>query len=143
MKISESPSENSGKSRVLATEIEANSFWVSKSPRLCGFSIKVSVWVLHENSAKFVNSNSNFDSNKFLETSLIAKLNCFELSVFVTLSMIKLLLDQALLGTLNVSEKVPCKVLALVFEKSENVRLEVVIDPVEESLQMPLVAFMK
>jgi hypothetical protein len=38
----------------------------------------------------------------------MAKLNCLELAVLVTLSMMKVLLDQALLGTLNVSEKVPC-----------------------------------
>jgi hypothetical protein len=36
------------------------------------------------------------------------KLNCFELSVLVILSMMKLLLDHALFGTLNVSENVPC-----------------------------------
>jgi hypothetical protein len=36
------------------------------------------------------------------------KLNCFELSMLETLSMMKLLLDHALFGTLNVSEKVPC-----------------------------------
>jgi hypothetical protein len=107
IKISESPFENSGKSKVLATEIEANLFWVSTNPVGVGFSTKVSVWVLPENSARFVNSNLNVDRNKLVETSLMAKLNCFELSVLVTLSMMKLLLDQALLLILNVSEKVP------------------------------------
>ena len=108
MKISLSASEKFGKSRVLATEIAANLFWFSTNPVLVGFSTKVRVWVLPGNSARFVNSNSNFDRNKFFETSLMAKLNCLELSELVTLSMINLLLDQALLGTLNVSEKVPC-----------------------------------
>jgi hypothetical protein len=108
MKISESALENSGKSRVLATEIEANLFWVSQNPKLVGFKAKVSVWVFPENSDGFVNSNSNFDSGKSGEIPLMAKLNCFELSKSETLSMMKSLLDQSLLGTLNVLEKVPC-----------------------------------
>jgi hypothetical protein len=108
IKISQSPLENSGKSRALATKIEANLFSFSTNPKLFGSSVKVSVWVLSKNSAGFVNSNSNLDSGKPAEIPLMAKLNCFELLVLETLSMMKLLLDQALLGTLNVSEKVPC-----------------------------------
>jgi hypothetical protein len=108
MKILESALENSGKSRVLATEIEENLLWVSLNPKLLGFRVKISVWVLPENSDGFVNSNSKFDSCKLSEIPLMAKLNCFEPSMLETLSMMKLLLDQALLGTLNVLDKVPC-----------------------------------
>jgi hypothetical protein len=81
---------------------------LAKNPKLLGLSQKARVLVSIENSVGFVNSNSNFDRDKLVETSLMAKLYCFELSVLVTLSMMKLLLDQLLLGTLNVSEKVPC-----------------------------------
>jgi hypothetical protein len=108
MKISDSALENSGKSRVLATEIGAKLFWVSKNPKLFGFRVKISVWVLPENSAGLVNSNSKLDSGKPALIPLMAKLNSFELSMLETLSMMKSLLDQALFGTLNVSEKVPC-----------------------------------
>jgi hypothetical protein len=108
MKISASALENSGKSRVLATEIEAKLFSVSTNPKLFGFRVKVSVWVLPENSAGFVNSNSKLSSGKSARIPLMAKLNCFVLSMLETLSMMKPLLDQALFGTLNVSEKVPC-----------------------------------
>jgi hypothetical protein len=125
MKISESPLENSGKSRVFATEMDAKLFWTSTNPTLAGFSPKVSVWVLPENSARFVNSNSNFDSVTLVEIPWIEKLNCFELSVLVILSIMKLLLDHALFGTLNVSENVPSYVLALLVEKLENLRLEI------------------
>jgi hypothetical protein len=103
-----SPLENCGKFRVFATEIEANLSWVYRNPTLVGFNRKVRVWVLPENSAKFWNSNSNFDRGESAEIPLMAKLNCLELAVLVTLSMMKVLLDQALLGTLNVSEKFPC-----------------------------------
>ena len=108
MKISESALVNSGKSRVLATETAANLFPFSKNPKLIGFSPKVSVCVSPENSAIFVNSNSNFDSGSPPEIPRMAKLNCFELSVLLTLSMMKLLFDHALLAKSNVSEKVPC-----------------------------------
>lgn len=108
IKISESPFVNSGKSRVFATEIEAILLWVSNNPKLFGFSTKVSNWISSENSAGFVNSNSNFDSGRLAEIPCIAKLNCFELSELVTFSMMKLLSDQALFETLNVSEKLPC-----------------------------------
>lgn len=100
--------ENCGKFRVFATEIEANLLWVSRNPTLMGFRRKVRVWALPENSAKFWNSNSNSDRGESAEIPLMAKLNCLEFAVLVTLSMMKVLLDQALLGTLNVSEKVPC-----------------------------------
>ena len=108
MEISESPLENSGKSRVFAIKIEAKLFSFSKNPKLFDFRVKVSAWVLPENSAGFVNCNSNLDIGSPAEISWMAKLNCLELSVLETFSMMKLLLDQALLRTSNVSEKVPC-----------------------------------
>jgi hypothetical protein len=117
IKIWESPLENSGESGVFAVtvksifpaiDIEANLFSFSKNPKLIGFSTKVSVWVFPENSAGFVNSNSNFDRGKLAEIPWMAKLNSLELSMLETLSMMKLLVDQALFETLNVSEKVPC-----------------------------------
>ena len=61
MKISESVSENTGKSTPFATEIAANLFWSSKNPKDLGTSPKVRVWVSPENSDKFVNFRSNFD----------------------------------------------------------------------------------
>ena len=108
IKIWGSVVRNFGKFRVLGNEIEANLFWVAKNPELVGFSTKVRVWVSPENSARFVNSNSNFDRCGSAEIPWMVKVNCFELSMLVTLSIMKLLLDQALLETLNVSEKVPC-----------------------------------
>ena len=73
-----------------------------------GFNRKFRVWALDWNSVGSVNSSENFDRGWVGEIPWIVKVKFLELSEFVTLSMMKLELDQPLLGTLNVSEKVPC-----------------------------------
>lgn len=87
--------------------MEENLFSESINPKFVFFSRKWSVWVLPWNSARFKNSNSNFCRGS-LPIPLIAKLNCLELSEFVILSIMKLVLDQTDFFVLNESENAPC-----------------------------------
>ena len=73
-----------------------------------GVSWKVRVWVWPENWDRFGKWSWKLDRVGVVWIPWMVKVNCLELERLVTLSIMKLLLDQEDLGTLNSSEKVPC-----------------------------------